>query len=57
MLVALIIFNIVHPGKVMAGKDSDFPSRKERKNLVLARNGGHGMTVLPTKEPSATDLA
>ena len=53
MLIALVLFNVVHPGKIMAGKESDFPSRKERKHLGLARNVGHGMTVLPTKEPSA----
>lgn len=31
MLIALVLFNIVHPGAVMPGKKSDFPSRKERK--------------------------
>ena len=37
MLIALIIFNIIHPGKIMAGKENDFPSRKERKNMVQSR--------------------
>ena len=31
MLVALVLFNIVHPGQIMPGKESDFPSRKQRK--------------------------
>lgn len=30
MLIALALSNIVHPGRVMPGKESDFPSRKER---------------------------
>ncbi|KAL5333718.1 RTA1 like protein-domain-containing protein [Aspergillus crustosus] len=31
MLVALVLLNVVHPGRIMPGKDSDMPSRKERK--------------------------
>ena len=31
MLFALVLLNIVHPGRIMPGKESDFPSRKERK--------------------------
>ena len=31
MWFALVLFNIFHPGKIMPGKESDFPSRKERK--------------------------
>lgn len=31
MLVALVIFNSVYPGRIMPGKNSDFPKRKERK--------------------------
>lgn len=31
MLTALVLLNIVHPGTVMPGKESDLPSRKERK--------------------------
>lgn len=57
MLIALVLFNIVHPGKIMAGKESDFPNRKERKDLGLARNIGHGIAVLPTKEPSEAGSA
>ncbi|MCJ1423686.1 hypothetical protein MMC29_001570 [Sticta canariensis] len=34
MLVALVLFNIYHPGKIMPGKASDFPSRKERKRMA-----------------------
>ena len=53
MFIALVLLNIVHPGKVMPGKESDFPSRKERKNMVFPRDLGHPITVLPTKEPGA----
>ena len=35
----------------MAGKESDFPSRKERKNMVFPRDLSHPMMVLPTDEP------
>ena len=53
MFIALVLFNIVHPGKVMAGKESDFPSRKERKNTAFPRDIGHSMTVLPSKGSGA----
>lgn len=54
MLIALVLFNIVHPGKIMACKESEFPSRKERKNMALSHNTDHGM-MLPTREPDATN--
>jgi hypothetical protein len=31
MLLALIVLNLVHPGRIMPGKGSDLPSRKERR--------------------------
>ncbi|KAL6796153.1 RTA1 like domain-containing protein [Trichoderma sp. SZMC 28013] len=31
MLFALVILNFIHPGRIMPGKESDLPSRKERK--------------------------
>jgi hypothetical protein len=31
MLIALIILNVVHPGRVMPGKECDIPGRKQRK--------------------------
>lgn len=33
MFVALVLFNICHPGRIMPGKESDFPSRKARKTM------------------------
>ena len=31
MLVALLILNVLHPGRIMPGAESDLPSRKDRK--------------------------
>ncbi|KAG8526875.1 uncharacterized protein KY384_008304 [Bacidia gigantensis] len=31
MLIALALLNVVHPGRIMPGKEADFPSRKQRK--------------------------
>lgn len=33
MLLALVLLNAVHPGRLMPGKDSDMPSRKQRKKM------------------------
>jgi len=55
MLVALVCFNVIHPGKIITGKESDFPSRKERKNMALAYNYGipdSAGTPLQTVEPN-----
>lgn len=37
MLLALVALNIVHPGRIMPGKESDLPSRKERKRAGVRR--------------------
>ncbi|KAI9707846.1 MAG: hypothetical protein M1820_004452 [Bogoriella megaspora] len=43
MVIALVLFNIVHPGRIMKGKEADFPSRKERKRLGrLMKEGNLG---------------
>jgi hypothetical protein len=31
MLCALVILNVIHPGRLMPGKESNLPSRKERR--------------------------
>lgn len=31
MLFGLVILNIIHPGRIMPGKESNLPSRKDRK--------------------------
>ncbi|KAL8796587.1 MAG: hypothetical protein Q9182_007332 [Xanthomendoza sp. 2 TL-2023] len=38
MFIALILFNVIHPGRIMPGAESDFPSRKERKNYFNSPN-------------------
>ncbi|KAI4173402.1 MAG: hypothetical protein LQ343_002934 [Gyalolechia ehrenbergii] len=69
MLVELVIYNLVHPGRTMPGKESNFHSRKERKNYFKGASdpasdtrdvSGLPMnpaldpnTPLPTQQPSA----
>jgi hypothetical protein len=33
MLLALVLLNVVHPGRVMKGKESDILGRKDRKAI------------------------
>lgn len=33
MWIAIVSFNVVHPGRIMPGKDSEWPGRKQRKAL------------------------
>ncbi|ESZ92179.1 hypothetical protein SBOR_7436 [Sclerotinia borealis F-4128] len=35
MFFALVLLNIFHPGRIMAGLESNIPGRKERKNKVF----------------------
>jgi len=51
MFLALVVFNVIHPGRIMPGKESDFPSRKERKNYFKAGSPGNSLDLLPTTEP------
>lgn len=53
MLIALVLFNIVHPGSVMPGKESDFPSRKERKAMGKENVKGRMAGELPLHEYGA----
>lgn len=57
MLFALLVFNIMHPGRVMPGKESDFPSRKTRKAVgkknVHGRAGAGG--ALPLYETARSE--
>ena len=57
MLLALVLLNIWHPGRIMPGKESDLPSRKQRKAIgkrnVVGRVGGGlgtGSRALPLYE-------
>jgi hypothetical protein len=40
MLFALVILNVFHPGRIMRGKESDLPSRKERKANGIHNKSG-----------------
>ena len=62
MLFALVLFNVIHPGRIMAGRESDFPSRRERK-AYKAHNGremgGRGdgnNSLLPTSGSSSHEM-
>ncbi|KAJ5657867.1 uncharacterized protein N7484_001516 [Penicillium longicatenatum] len=35
MLLALVMLNFVHPGRIMPGRESEIPSRKERKKMNI----------------------
>ncbi|MCJ1467018.1 hypothetical protein MMC07_005640 [Pseudocyphellaria aurata] len=50
MLIALVLFNIYHPGRIMPGKESDFPSRKERKRLAN-RSLENGIALSAGEDP------
>ena len=60
MLIALVLFNIVHPGRVMAGKEADFPSRKERKAVgkdhVWGRADEHVRDESPLSDQESSHL-
>lgn len=50
MLCSLVILNLIHPGRVMPGEESNLPSRKERKvqgiyNKSEKISGGPRLTV------------
>ena len=59
MLIALASFNIVHPGRIVPGKESDLPSRKMRKqagkHYVWGRAGKHAVAA-PADYGSFTPL-
>jgi hypothetical protein len=42
MFIASVLFNIFHPGRLMPGKESNMPKRKERKALRKAGEGPKG---------------
>jgi hypothetical protein len=39
MFAALVLLNVVHPGRIMKGKEGDLPGRKERKLAGGRRKG------------------
>ena len=58
MLAALVLFNVVHPGRIMPGKDSDLPSRKQRKAIGKANMRGRmAGDSLPVYEFTGNDTA
>ncbi|KAL9087134.1 MAG: hypothetical protein Q9165_006785 [Trypethelium subeluteriae] len=55
MWLALVLYLVFHPGRLMPGKESDFPSRKERKELSrMMKSGEMGKQefgLLPVQQP------
>jgi len=49
MLCALVLLNVVHPGRIMPGREYDFPGRKERK--AKGKNGIRGRAGLGGELP------
>jgi len=37
MLAALVLLNLFHPGRVMPGKESNLPTRKQRKRGIRSK--------------------
>ena len=56
MLTALVLFNIVHPGQIMPGRDSDLPSRKQRKAMGKKNVRGRMAGDLPLYEYPGRDI-
>ncbi|KAL8658486.1 MAG: hypothetical protein Q9202_007549 [Teloschistes flavicans] len=55
MLFALVVYNAIHPGRIMPGQESDFPSRKDRKNYFLTGNNSENSSqMLPITAPTAS---
>lgn len=68
MLLAGIILSIIHPGMVLVGPESEFPSRKEKKAMKKANKeakkarkaekklGQEGTAYFPVNDHSSTNL-
>ncbi|KAI9665829.1 MAG: hypothetical protein M1821_003763 [Bathelium mastoideum] len=57
MLLALVLYLVFHPGRLMPGKESDFPSRRERKEISrLMKTGEFGKReeqgLVPVQAPT-----
>ena len=61
MLIALVLFNIFHPGRLMPGRESNLPSRKERKILKKEGKRPQGRIgedyLLPKYESTSGDVS
>jgi len=56
MLLALVLLAVFHPGRLMPGKQSDFPSRKERKAMGKGNVHGRVGGALPLYERSGEGM-
>ncbi|KAJ5703628.1 hypothetical protein N7493_011553 [Penicillium malachiteum] len=46
MLIALVMLNVVHPGRLMPGKESEMPGRKQRKQMKVFTKDAQNDTML-----------
>jgi hypothetical protein len=37
MFIAIVIFHLLHPGTILVGPESKFPTRKEKKAMKLEK--------------------
>lgn len=61
MLIALVLLNVWHPGRIMPGKESNLPSRKQRKAIgkrnVVGRIGAGNVLPLYERMGQGSDEA
>jgi hypothetical protein len=46
MLLALAMLNVVHPGRIMPGRENDIPGRKDRKRGHIRKTMDVGNSLL-----------
>lgn len=56
MLLCLYLLNVWHPGRIMRGKESDIPSRKERKLRSINEKSESGPVELSNQMGSLFDV-
>lgn len=56
MWIAILLFNIIHPGQYMPGKQSDLPSSKEKRRQKKAvRAQKEGDQTIPINMQTGTE--
>jgi hypothetical protein len=48
MLCALVLLNVIHPGRLMPGKENDIPGRKERKAKQISKKSDMAIDLVET---------
>jgi hypothetical protein len=50
MLIALVILNFIHPGRIMPGSESNIPDRKDRRQNGIRNKSEKEMIVSQSRE-------